>query len=76
MNDGEREIDITAMQDSDTNAPGNRQRADDGASDSSSGSEEQRNASSTSRSADSRINADDLEPSMNAWRNEEYGEVM
>jgi hypothetical protein len=76
MSDGEREIDITAMQDSDTNASGNRQRSGDGASDSSSGNEEQRNASSASRSADARINADDLDPSMNAWRDQEYGEVM
>jgi hypothetical protein len=76
MSDGEREIDITAMQNSDTNASGDRQRAGDGALDSASGNEEQRNASSTSRSADARINADDLDQSLNAWRDQEYGEVM
>jgi hypothetical protein len=74
MSDGEREIDIPVTGDSDENPRDTRQGAGRGAPDSSAASDEQRGTASTPDGQ--RINVDDLDPSMRASRNQDYGEVM
>jgi hypothetical protein len=76
MSDGERVIDIPGMGDSDENARDKSKSARDGAADSPSDREGQRDATSTSRSDGPRTNVDDLDSSMGASRNQDYGEVM
>ena len=74
MSDGEREIEIETVGDSDDNAHP-RHGAGSGA-DSASDDAQRSEGDQGSRAADSGENVNDLTPWMGNWRNQEYGEVM
>jgi hypothetical protein len=76
MSDGEREIDIPGMGDCDQSNRDDKLNARDRARESSPNRDEELGESGDSRRAELRVNVDDLDLSMRAWRNEDHGEVM